>query len=563
MKSINYKDGLIGRLELQEPLAEVEPGEIFRVSTLNAFGFDPSSEGDFREKVDQPRKSHLLTGPIWVRGADENSSLAIHVLKLETESILRCISRSTGLLRGRFLDRDVHLDDVTSELDEEGVLIKGRASIGTIGTLDEVSRSPGRCSENGGNLDIPTLREGSVVYLPVNHSSGMFAVGDVHFRQGMGEISGMGYEANGKMDLLVQVCEKVPYPVVDNGRLVTIVGWGESAQLAQVCAVENTMHYLASRKPFDGWSASRLYQFLGSQDLVIGNLTGKVATMGVALDRRALLDPVSRQHFLMRPEVKIHNRETSKYADILDAAVLDDLPLLVEGNSKSLHSLPGDPDRIIGKLKPQIYSLREGGYLEVPEDITKLRADIHRFFADLLHSNGILTSTLAVKDDRILMQKTGMAPIEVVVKRSFKGSAAHEYEKIDSTPRRAGAPFQKGQIHEPYVRFDWRVAPPGFDKVMPDELANQFVNTENARATAFQAFALIESALREVGIQPFGACFFMNESGNIICSEVSPDCFRSSYEGDDSTLKAVFADTSDKGKIDRIRAIHSLIFPKK
>jgi acetamidase/formamidase len=57
----------------------------------------------------------------------------------------------------------------------------------------------------GGNLDCPDVREGATVILPVWVKGAYLALGDVHARQGDGELSGSGMETTARLTFRVQV----------------------------------------------------------------------------------------------------------------------------------------------------------------------------------------------------------------------------------------------------------------------------------------------------------------------------------------------------------------------
>src|SRR6202011_1746490 len=71
------------------------------------------------------------------------------------------------------------------------VRIPTRPMIGCIGTAPdlEVPTTSG-AGRFGGNLDVPEVGPGSVVYLPVAVAGGMLFLGDCHPYQGDGEVSG-------------------------------------------------------------------------------------------------------------------------------------------------------------------------------------------------------------------------------------------------------------------------------------------------------------------------------------------------------------------------------------
>jgi formamidase len=59
--------------------------------------------------------------------------------------------------------------------------------------------------ENGGNLDVAQVREGSRLLLPVHVSGALLSVGDAHFGQGEGEVCGTAIEVGATVTLAVSL----------------------------------------------------------------------------------------------------------------------------------------------------------------------------------------------------------------------------------------------------------------------------------------------------------------------------------------------------------------------
>ena len=182
--------------------------------------FWASREGRPREG----RSGHVITGPIYIDGAERGDMLEIQILDIETRvswganstraqggvfstsypgaraddpqlemSPMRHLIR-TGKANGRevaFFSDDIHVplapfmgilavapDPVVGE---PGVMVPGVQG----------SRPPGAF---GGNLDVKDLKAGTTVYLPVFHPGALFYAGDPHGAQGDGEVSGTAIE---------------------------------------------------------------------------------------------------------------------------------------------------------------------------------------------------------------------------------------------------------------------------------------------------------------------------------------------------------------------------------
>ena len=232
----------------KEPVVRVQSGETVRINTLTHAGATQNEEpvaylsglGVPREEILQDvldfwasrdgrpregRSGHVITGPIYVEGADPGDMLEVQILSLETrvpwgvnntsatggvfspdypgartDDPLLDIPRGTrhlirtGVVDGQevaFLSGDIQVplapfmgilavapDPVVGQ---PGVTVPGVQS----------SRPPGAF---GGNLDVKDLTAGTSVYLPVFQPGALFYTGDPHGAQGDGEVSGTAIE---------------------------------------------------------------------------------------------------------------------------------------------------------------------------------------------------------------------------------------------------------------------------------------------------------------------------------------------------------------------------------
>ncbi len=264
----------------REPVLRVQPGEVVRMDTLTHAGavqdehpvayltglgvpeeeipedvvaFWESREGRPREG----RSGHVITGPVYVEGAEPGDVLAIEILSVETRvpwGINNTSARGgvfsesypgfregdpaldippgtrhlirTGMSGDRevaFLPRGIEVplapfmgilavapDPV---LGEPGVTVPGVQG----------SRPPGLF---GGNLDVKDLKAGTTVYLPVFHPGALFYAGDPHGAQGDGEVSGTAIEQSltGVFRFAVQKDRTLTAPLAENDDHYIVMG---------------------------------------------------------------------------------------------------------------------------------------------------------------------------------------------------------------------------------------------------------------------------------------------------------------------------------------------------
>ena len=231
----------------KEPVLTIQSGETVRINTLTHAGATQRTEpveyltglNIPREEIHQDvtdfwasrdgrpregRSGHVITGPIYIEGAEPGDMLEVQILALETRTSWGINNTSprggvfssgypgfeaddapidmprgthvirTGMADGRevaFFAPDIQVplapfmgimavapDPVVGE---PGVSVPGVQS----------SRPPGAF---GGNMDVKDLKAGTTLYLPVFHSGALFYTGDPHGAQGDGEVSGTAIE---------------------------------------------------------------------------------------------------------------------------------------------------------------------------------------------------------------------------------------------------------------------------------------------------------------------------------------------------------------------------------
>lgn len=282
-----------------EPTLKVQPQEPFTVKVQNAFGrsFDTVEEFEAflapENEAQKRRLNHPCTGPIEVITDRRDISLAIHVLDLKTTRGYQCISKSTGVLKSEFEKRQCAIYEMGPDeqlaFKHSDLLMRASPKLGFIATIDEQQRSPGRACENGGNIDLNFLDKGSVIYLPVNFESPRLLVGDLHVCQGNGEASGVGVEADGEVTLMVEIVDKINFPIINHKHNLVVVGWGQSVDESLACSVRNTIQFFARVFPFCHWDEGEIYKFISAEgNLTLGNSTGKVKTCGCVFYKQRL-----------------------------------------------------------------------------------------------------------------------------------------------------------------------------------------------------------------------------------------------------------------------------------
>lgn len=218
----------------------------------------------------------------------------------------------------------------------------------------------------------------------------------------------------------------------------------------------------------------------------------------------------------------------------------EDMPLVVEGNSKEIRR-SGEKECWI-RFKPTIYSYT-ANRAGVVEGSDRLRMRTAEIFAEVLNENGIDHAYKGTTENDLYMVSELIPEppnIEVIVKRYHVGTPKHRYYDMDGAEVRDSHPTMAGETIEiedaypdPIVRFDWRnpLEHPESgerlaDEPLPADLADYFIDVEEARQTALQTWEVIHDFLVDQRVMMYDVCFFIDETGQTVFGEISQDCGR-------------------------------------
>src|SRR6266545_2331826 len=164
---------------------------------------------------------HILTGPVYVEGAEPGDVLEVEVLSIDL-----AIDYGYNGCKG-FLPENCELDAPVKILAldrrkltasfEPGIVIPLRPFFGSMGVAP--APAEGRVSSvppghHAGNLDNRELVAGSTLYIPIFVRGALFEVGDGHAAQGDGEVDQTAIETSlrGRLQLTVRKDMKLTWP---------------------------------------------------------------------------------------------------------------------------------------------------------------------------------------------------------------------------------------------------------------------------------------------------------------------------------------------------------------
>jgi len=216
---------------------------------------------------------HILTGPIYVEGAEPGDALEVTILSIDF-AIDYGYNGCSGFLPDN-CDRSVPqkiltLDrrTMTAEF-KPGIVVPLRPFFGSMGVapapeLGRVSSNPpGR---HAGNLDNRELVAGSTLYIPVFVPGALFEIGDGHAAQGDGEVDQTAIETSlrGRVQVTVRKGMRLAWPRAETATDYISMASDENLQVATATAIQQMVDFLADTKGLTRHEAYQLISIAGN-----------------------------------------------------------------------------------------------------------------------------------------------------------------------------------------------------------------------------------------------------------------------------------------------------------
>ena len=183
-----------------EPTLSVDPGEESEVITQMNRGpwLDDHPDGEALSK--KLRAGNPSSGCIYINGAEAGQVLTVHIDEIETESFgFTRFRGQNGAMPGWLGGSGIgHHERVVQIVDDhiiwnDQLKIPISPMLGVVGLAPAHTRwSNAWAGEWGGNFDIQEIKAGAAVHILINVPGALLHVGDMHARQGDGEICGAG-----------------------------------------------------------------------------------------------------------------------------------------------------------------------------------------------------------------------------------------------------------------------------------------------------------------------------------------------------------------------------------
>jgi acetamidase/formamidase len=282
----------------KSPAITVRSGDVIEVETmltntpmgLERIGVKPEDvPQNLRDIVREDTGSlrgpggHILTGPIFVEGADSGDVLEVRIQSITLplsygyngcSGYMRelCEVRGSTLIR---MDRKA----MTAEI-VPGITVPLRPFWGSIGVapapeLGRVSSNPPH--RHAGNLDNKELVAGTTLYIPVFVKGALLQLGDGHATQGDGEVDQTGLETNlkGRIQVIARKDMKLDWPRGETPTHWITMGADTSLVVATKIAIGEMVKLIQEKKGVsqtDAYKAASMAADLRITQLVDGNV---------------------------------------------------------------------------------------------------------------------------------------------------------------------------------------------------------------------------------------------------------------------------------------------------
>jgi acetamidase/formamidase len=255
-----------------KPAIKVHSGDTIRIESasnrdpaaLEAAGVPASdipfaSRQIYQEVKDKGPGGHILTGPVYVEGAEPGDVLEVRIQKVELALSFAYNAFRPG---GGFLPDDFpHAGGKIITLDRERMVAKFsdrieipcRPFFGSMGVAPPSAN--GRISSappwiHAGNLDNKDLVAGTTLFIPVHAKGALFEVGDGHAGQGNGEVDLTALETalTGTFQFIVRKDMHLNWPRGETPTHYIVMGIHEDLTEAAKMAVREAIDFLVTEK---------------------------------------------------------------------------------------------------------------------------------------------------------------------------------------------------------------------------------------------------------------------------------------------------------------------------
>lgn len=302
------------------PVLRVRSGEIVRIDTVTHQGINTSRDpvaffgaagiapGEvlqdavaiYRQvKREEGAGPHLVTGPVYVEGAEPGDMLEVRILDVEIRVPYGVNSTGPGRgvlpeLLSQPAEKIIKLDPgrgvalFSREIEVPLAPFMGIMAVAPPPELVRVSTKPPGAF--GGNVDFKHLTAGATLYLPVFNGGALFYTGDGHACQGDGEVDGTAIEISltPTVQLIVHkgAGRTMKWPRAEDTAHYYSMGMGDELGAALGNAIRETTMFLQQEA---GLSAAEAYALCSlAVDFRVGEAVNNVLMVYGAIPKKLL-----------------------------------------------------------------------------------------------------------------------------------------------------------------------------------------------------------------------------------------------------------------------------------
>jgi len=239
---------------------------------------EPALREVFAKVTDRGPGGHILTGPIYVEGAEPGDTLEIRIQKIDLaiSYAYNGFRYGAGILSEEFpyaRTKIIPLDRARMVANfAPGITVPLHPFFGSMGVAPPPAI--GRYDSTpptfiGGNMDNKELVAGTTLYLPVYVKGALFEVGDGHAGQGNGEVDVTAMETSlvGTFQFIVHKATHQAYPRAETPTHYIAMGFDDDLSIAAHKAVREMVEFLVATKGLSRDDAYMLTSIAGDADI--------------------------------------------------------------------------------------------------------------------------------------------------------------------------------------------------------------------------------------------------------------------------------------------------------
>lgn len=286
-----------------KPVLSIRPGDTVIAETEDAFGGAIKTERDLPSQKLRMPYVNPQCGPIAVEGAEPGDVLCVHIKSIlprgpQPVGTSALIPEFGGLVSNgqtAMLNPPLPERVMKYEVTEAGVKFNDRITlpyepfIGTLGVSPLIEAVLSLQPDYwGGNMDLPDVAPGAVVYFPVLHKDAYLYLGDCHGRQGDGELCGVAVEMPSTTTVTVDLIKnwQISWPRLETEDFIMTIGSARPMEDAARIAYRELTRWLASDYGFDELEAYFLLTQAGR--VRVGNMVDPKYTLGASIKKSYL-----------------------------------------------------------------------------------------------------------------------------------------------------------------------------------------------------------------------------------------------------------------------------------